>query len=50
MEKTLQLKDFMDFDEVFTKMKLDIYEKNARGKPLNEDLLSIFQKLYTTID
>jgi hypothetical protein len=50
MEKALQIKDFMDFDDVFTKMKLEIYEKHARGKPLSDDLLSIFQKLYTAID
>ena len=50
MERTLKLKDFIDFDEVYTKLKLEIYEKNAKGNLLSEDFVSTFQKLYTTID
>jgi hypothetical protein len=50
MDKTLKLKDFIDFDEVYTKLKLDIYEKNAKGSLISEDFVSTFQKLYTTID
>jgi hypothetical protein len=45
MEKTLKLKDFIDFDEVFTKLKLDIYEKNAKGNLSSEDFVSTFLRL-----
>ena len=50
MEKTLKLKDFTDFDEVFTKLKIEIYEKNAKGNLISEDFVSTFQKLQATID
>jgi hypothetical protein len=42
MEKTLKLKDFTDFDEVFTKLKIEIYEKNAKGNLISEDFVSTF--------
>ena len=38
MESTLQIKDFMDFDKVYNKFKLEILEKHAETKPLSEDL------------
>ena len=50
MEKTLEIKDFLDFGELFEKMKVEILEKYARGKLHSEDLVSNFQKLYSTID
>ncbi len=31
MEKTLQVKDFLDFDKLFLKMKVEILEKHAEG-------------------
>ena len=39
MEGTLQIKDFIDFDEVFTEMKSKIYEKQVKGKLSSEDLV-----------
>jgi hypothetical protein len=39
MEDTLQIKDFIDFDEFFTEMKLKIYEKQVKGKLSSEDLV-----------
>ena len=50
MERTLQLKEFLDFDSLFTKMKLDILQKHAEGNSVSEDLVQTFLKLYTTID
>jgi hypothetical protein len=50
MEDTLQLQDLVDFDEVFTEMKLKIYEKNAKRKSYSEDLLALFQTLYNNIE
>ena len=50
MESPLQIKDFLDFDKLFAKMKLDILEKHAEGRLLSEDLVQNFQKLYATID
>jgi hypothetical protein len=50
MEDTLQLQDLVDFDELFTEMKLKIYEKNAKRKSYSEDLLALFQTLYNTIE
>ena len=38
MEKSLQLKDFFDFDESFNKFKMEILEKHAKGKLVSEDL------------
>jgi hypothetical protein len=45
MERTLQIKDFLEFDKLFKKMKIEILEKHAEGKPINEDLVQSFQKL-----
>jgi hypothetical protein len=39
MDKTLKLKDFIDFDEVFTKLKSEIYKKNAKGSLVSEDFV-----------
>ena len=50
MEKNLQIKDFLDFDKLFNKFKMEILEKQVEGKLVNEDLVQAFQKLYTTID
>ena len=50
MEKSLQLKDFFDFDESFNKFKMEILEKQVEGKLVSEDLVKTFQNLYTTID
>jgi hypothetical protein len=38
MESTLKIKDFMDYDKVYNKFKLEILEKHADGLPLSEDL------------
>jgi hypothetical protein len=38
MESTLQLKDFMDFNKLFKKFKMQILEKHAEGESLSEDL------------
>jgi hypothetical protein len=50
MERTLQINDFFDFDELFNKLKMEILEKQVKGKLLSEDLVKTFQKLYSTID
>ena len=50
MERTLQLKDFNDFDELFSKLKSKIKEKSSKGKLISDDLVSTFYKLYTTIE
>ena len=39
MERTLQIKDFLDFDKHFEKTKVEILMKHAEGKPINEDLV-----------
>jgi hypothetical protein len=39
MERTLQIKDFLDFDKLFKNMKIEILEKHAEGKLINEDLV-----------
>ena len=44
------MKDFLDFDELFNKFKIDILMKHAQGKPLSEDLVQAFLKLHSTID
>ena len=31
MESTLQIKDFMDFDKLYNKLKMEILEKHADG-------------------
>jgi hypothetical protein len=41
----MQIKDFLDFDKLFVKMKLEILEKHAEGKSLTEDLVQAFLKL-----
>jgi hypothetical protein len=46
----LEIKDFLDFGELFDKMKVEILEKYARGKLLSGELVQNFQKLYSTID
>jgi hypothetical protein len=50
MERTLQINDFFDFDELFNKLKMEILEKQVKGKLLSADLVKTFQKLYSTID
>ena len=50
MERTLQIKDFLDFDKLFNKFKMEILEKHAEGRLVSEELVQTFQKLYTTID
>ena len=50
MEKTLQIKDFLDFEKLFNKFKMEIIEKQVEGELVSEDLVQTFQKLYTTID
>lgn len=39
MEQTLQIKDFVDFDEDFTELKSKIYEKQVKGRLSSEDLV-----------
>ena len=39
MERTLQIKDFFDFDELFNKFKMEILEKQVKGKLVSEDLV-----------
>ena len=39
MERTLQIKDFLDFDKLFDKIKIEILLKHAEGKSINEDLV-----------
>jgi hypothetical protein len=38
MESILQLKDLLDFDELYNKFKMEILEKHGETKPLGEDL------------
>jgi len=45
MERTLQINDFLDFDKLFVKMKLEILEKQVEGKLVTEDLVQAFLKL-----
>ena len=39
MERTLQIKDFLDFDKFFDKLKIEILLKHAEGNCLSEDLV-----------
>jgi hypothetical protein len=50
MERTLQINDFFDFEELFKNFKIEILEKQVKGKLASEDLVKTFQKLYSTID
>ena len=50
MESILQIKDFLDFDKLYNKFKMEILEKHANNLPLSEDLAYIFQKLNTNIN
>ena len=50
MESLLEFKDFLEFDDLYKKLKEDIFEKHVRGKPVYEDLASSFQKLSNAID
>ena len=50
MQSLLEIKDFLEFEDLFKKLKEDIFDKKMRGKPISEDLVTSFQKLYTTID
>ena len=45
MERTLQIKDFLDFGKLYEKIKVGILEKYAEGNLLSEDLVQGFQKL-----
>ena len=45
MESTLQIKDFLDFDKLFDKLKMEVLLKHAEGKSLSEDLVQTFLKL-----
>ena len=38
MESTLEIKDFMDYDKLYNKFKMEILEKHADSLPLSEDL------------
>ena len=49
MESILQIKDFMDFDKLYNKFRIEILEKHAEGLPLSEDLAQIFQTLSKAI-
>jgi hypothetical protein len=50
MERILQINDFFDFEELFKNFKMEILEKQVKGKLASEDLVKTFQKLYSTID
>ena len=50
MERILQINDFFDFEELFKNFKIEILEKQVKGKLASEDLVKTFQKLYSTID
>ena len=39
MEQTLKIKDFIDFDEIFARMKSEIYESNTKGNLVSEHLV-----------
>ena len=46
----MQINDFFDFEELFKNFKIEILEKQVKGKLASEDLVKTFQKLYSTID
>ena len=46
----MQINDFFDFEELFKNFKMEILEKQVKGKLASEDLVKTFQKLYSTID
>jgi hypothetical protein len=50
MAMTLQINDFFDFEELFKNFKMEILEKQVKGKLVSEDLVKTFQKLRSTID
>ena len=50
MLSPLQLKDILDFEDLFNRIKVDILNKHARRVSFSEELVSGFHKLYLTID
>ena len=38
MESTLKIKDFMDFDKLYNKYKMQIFEKHSDSKPVSDGL------------
>ncbi len=45
MQSLLEIKDFLEFEDLFLDLKKDIFDKQMRGKPVSEDLVTSFQKL-----
>ncbi len=50
MERALNIKDILDFDDIFNRLKMKILEKQVKGKLITVDFVSTFLMLNTTID
>ena len=50
MLTTLRMKDFLEFEDSFKEIKIEIYEKHARDTAVSEDYIRCFQKLSDIID
>lgn len=50
MQSLLGFKDFLEFEDLFKNLKEEIFDKHVRGKPVSEDLVTTFEKLYTALD
>ena len=42
MQSPLQIKDFIDFEDLFKELSTDIYRQEAKKKLTNEDLVKAF--------
>ena len=42
MQSTLQIKDFLDFEDLFNELSKDVTNKKARDKLTSEDLVHAF--------
>ena len=42
MQSPLQIKDFIDFEELFKELSTDIYRQKAKEKLTNDDLVKAF--------
>ena len=42
MESRLNIKDFLDFEDLFNELSKDVKNKKVRDKLANEDLVQVF--------
>ena len=50
MSKELNKGDFLSFEELFTKIQLEVQGKSFEGQPFDEELATGFKKLYLFLD